>query len=108
MSPDAAFDLSIEHHSGWLLARATGDLDLASAPQVIAALDEHPDQSVAVDLSGVRFIDSAGLEALERLRSRRRMVMVAPSGVVRRLLTLTELTGDFEIVDGTDSLDSIQ
>jgi anti-anti-sigma factor len=105
--PEAAFDLSFEHHAGWLVARASGDLDLAAVPRIAAEFEDRSDPHVAVDLSGIRFIDSAGLEALERLRTRRRMVMVAPSGVVRRLLTLTELTDDYEIVDHLDGLEQM-
>lgn len=107
MPPEAAFDLSIRHHAGWLLARVSGDLDLATAPRVVAAFDDHPDRHVALELSDVRFIDSTGAEALERLRSERTVALVAPSGVVRRLLALTELTDEFEIVDDLDELESV-
>ncbi len=104
MPRESAFELSFEHHAGWLLARAAGDLDLGTVPEIASAFEDRPDEYVAFDLSGIRFIDSTGLEALEELRDRRRMVMVAPSGVVRRILTLTELTDDYEIVDAVDDL----
>ena len=80
---------------------------MAAVPRIAAEFEDRSDPQVAIDLSGIRFIDSAGLEALERLRTRRRMVMVAPSGVVRRLLTLTELTDDYEIVDHLDGLEQM-
>lgn len=107
MSREAAFEISFEHHAGWLVARAAGDLDLGTVPEIASAFEDHPDEHVAIDLSGIRFIDSTGLEALEQLRDRRRMVVVAPSGVVRRILTLTELTEKYEIVDGVDGLEAV-
>lgn len=79
---------------------AAGDLDLASAPllsrAIEQALDERPSPSVlTVDLAGVAFCDSAGLNALLTTRTRARnqsteMRLAAPC---EQVLMLLEMTG---------------
>lgn len=78
---------------------AAGDLDLASAPllsrAIEQALDERPSPSVlTVDLAGVAFCDSAGLNALLTTRTRARnqsteMRLAAPCEQVVMLLEMT-------------------
>jgi anti-anti-sigma factor len=65
-----------------------GELDSASGPQLARVLDD-PSLRV-VDLSGVSFIDMAGLRVLLR---NRRLVLCSPSPMVRRLLELCERAG---------------
>jgi anti-anti-sigma factor len=47
---------------------AVGELDIASAPLLEAALSEHraAEASVVLDLSGITFMDSSGLKVLVR------------------------------------------
>ena len=45
-----------------------GDLDMASGPQLDAALTAFDGQEVALDLSQLEFIDSSGIHALARAR----------------------------------------
>ncbi|MEA2720452.1 MAG: hypothetical protein QOJ39_2316 [Candidatus Eremiobacteraeota bacterium] len=79
-----------------------GELDIWKEGEVDARLSV-PDGSVPVviDLSAVRYLDSAFLSALVRLRRRLpacpiTVVIEAPS--VRRIFELTEMTKLFEIV----------
>ncbi|MEU6394449.1 STAS domain-containing protein [Streptomyces sp. NPDC046939] len=51
----------------------TGDLDYETAPDLLAAvtaLATEPGTTVTLDLSGVRFFDSGGINVLLRARSR--------------------------------------
>jgi anti-sigma B factor antagonist len=81
------------------------EIDLAGAPafrEALAQAVEGDDRDVLVDMSGVTFIDSTGLSALlnalRRLtRSRRQMLVVAPEGPVRRVITLTGLESTFPL-----------
>jgi anti-sigma B factor antagonist len=78
---------------------ASGEIDLATAGQlrdrlIAAVLDADVD--VVVDLSGVTFLDSTGLEVLVRTNSRlvsagRRLVVRDPSQRVRRVLGVSGL-----------------
>jgi anti-sigma B factor antagonist len=86
---------------GIAVLRATGELDLATAPQLVraialAAVGRRP--RVLVDLSALAFCDSAGLRALlgaareVEARAGRIVVAVEPGGMVARLFEVSGLT----------------
>jgi anti-anti-sigma factor len=80
-----------------------GELDLTGAPRV----EEHVQSALldsagafVLDLSGLRFMDSTGVNALLRARAllgreRRDLVVICPPGPVRRVL---ELIGVVDVV----------
>ena len=89
----------------------SGELDIWKQDEVEALLSPL-DGSVpaVVDLSNVRYLDSAFLSALIRLRRRLpdvsiTLVIATPS--VRRVLELTEMHRLFEIDDRATAKDSI-
>ena len=65
--------ISIRRRSGRTVAQLRGELDALSSEgvveQVTAAVGSEPVQ-VVLDLGGLRFIDSAGLDAIVRLSKR--------------------------------------
>jgi anti-anti-sigma factor len=71
-----------------------GELDAATAPQLEAALQEallDSDGTFLLDLSGLKFMDSGGVNELLRARSllgreERMLVLVCPPGPVVRVL----------------------
>lgn len=77
--------------------RVSGEIDAHSVSVVDAALgDADPTSEVALDLSGVTFIDSSGLRSLVAAHKRAAeagggLVLVDPSEPVLRLLSLTGL-----------------
>ncbi len=82
-----------------------GEIDLSLAPRFALALEELVDgksSSVAVDLAGVGFIDSAGVREL--LKARRRaddagsdLVLRTPSDACTRVLQLSGVLDEFTI-----------
>jgi anti-sigma B factor antagonist len=83
------------------VVRASGELDLATAGQLVRAISASaagPRPRVLVDLAAVEFCDSAGLRALlgaareVEARAGRLVVAVEPGGMVDRLLELAGLT----------------
>ncbi|MEV6210736.1 STAS domain-containing protein [Kitasatospora sp. NPDC051914] len=89
---------------GVTVVTARGEIDIETADalraRLEAALSRHA--HVAVDLSGVTFIDCSGLRALtaaHRLarRTGRRLTLRAPSRPVVRLLALTRLDREFPV-----------
>jgi anti-anti-sigma factor len=77
-----------------------GELDLASASDLMASasLLVYDASELVLDLGGVDFIDSTGLNVILRLRELCRnhycrLVLAAPSHQVRRLLEVTALIG---------------
>jgi anti-anti-sigma factor len=84
----------------------SGELDVATAPilseRVNLTIDGSPDADLLVDLSGLAFMDSMGLQvllgALRRLgRHGRRLALVCPPGPIHRLLVVTSLDAVFDI-----------
>ncbi|MFE3169391.1 STAS domain-containing protein [Streptomyces sp. NPDC059224] len=84
--------------------RVAGDMDLATVSvlehTVDAALGDH--RTVILDLTGVAFCDSSGLNTLIRLRRRAqdsggRLILAAPPPQMMRLLTVTGARNVFAV-----------
>lgn len=81
-----------------------GELDAATAPGLRDVLAGIEEDDVLVDLCDTTFVDSTGLStllnALRRLtREERRLVVVCPSGAVRRTLRLTHLVDTLRVAE---------
>jgi anti-sigma B factor antagonist len=96
--------------SGCVTLRLTGEIDLYTAPSVreaaLRAISHH-DGALHVDLSGVTFMDSTGLEVL--LATRRRaelsggsLQLIDPTPSVLRVLEVTGVDRLFQIRPGHD------
>jgi anti-sigma B factor antagonist len=103
------FSLETERKDGTLYLRPRGDFDLIAAWQVEKALrDVEPrdTSAIIVDLRGLSFIDSTGLQTLTRGAQRARDQNIAFT-IVRapaKMDRVFELTGTYEGVDLVDSL----
>jgi anti-sigma B factor antagonist len=85
----------------------SGEIDLASAAKVEAAIEAFSAQSVVLDLRKVEFMDSAGLKMLLNQRTRLEesggnLRLVVGEGAVVRLLELTGVTDAFSITGTID------
>jgi anti-sigma B factor antagonist len=88
------------------LISVTGEVDLYTSPELRSAImDAVPGAAatVAVDLSGVRYMDSSGVATLvEGLRRSRDLdkafKLVAPSTAVMKVLELAKLDSVFEVI----------
>jgi anti-sigma B factor antagonist len=85
--------------------RLSGELDLATVPQLRQVVDAHArhGQTMVIDLRDVEFIDSMGLASLVRVRHRAvaraaRLELVAPRASVYAVFTLTRLDKLFDWV----------
>jgi anti-sigma B factor antagonist len=84
---------------------AFGEIDVATAPELRAALDALIDSgtgAVDVDMAGVTFIDSSGLgaliAALKRARQRDADITISNlTGATRRVFEITGLIEVFKI-----------
>lgn len=92
--------------AGAAWVRVAGELDLATSPQLAAALQEAQfgASTVVLDLRALTFIDSAGARAIAAAaaRARRdggRLMVVSGAREVDRLLTLTGTAGELETFD---------
>ena len=89
-------EVTVQRDGGVATIVVSGELDLATAPQLSATVAEHSDASLLVlDLNAVTFIDSTGVRVLiEADRacagSGSRLAVLARDGPVRRVLDLCE------------------
>lgn len=90
------------------LIAVSGELDLSTSTELsdaaVSALSETGVNRLVVDLSGLRFIDSSGINALIELRNESRRANVAlclarPSPRVTEVLRLTAVDDLFDITD---------
>lgn len=78
------------------IVRVSGDVDLATAPELASTLraEATPGAAFVLDLSGVAFMDSSGLRELLVLSNDlgdRLAVIVEPGSAVRQLLDIAEV-----------------
>jgi anti-sigma B factor antagonist len=95
-----------------VIVRATGEIDMATAPEFLAQLREacelaRSGQNVVVDLTGVSFFGSAGLSVLLQIHERcdalsTPLRVVASSHVVIRTLRVTAMDRVLRLVDSLD------
>jgi anti-sigma B factor antagonist len=98
------FALDVTKRQGWTILAVTGELELATAPQLrqrVVGLVGAGDIRIILDLSGVDFVDSVGLgvvvAVLKRVRGRGGDLIVA--GAVPRVRELFEITRLDQIID---------
>jgi anti-sigma B factor antagonist len=100
----AIVEFSTRTCNGQLVVRLRGELDVAAAAKVAAALVQVVvlARQVVVDLEGLEFMDSSGLAALVRARKHAwqaggDLLLAAPQQQILRVLDLTRLTEVFSV-----------
>lgn len=106
VAADRRLNLTVHRYQGGrAVVTVTGEVDLATAGRLAGVLtDEVHDelQTLLVDLSGVTFFDSGGVNVLLRTRRRadaRRLwlcLVTDAGGPVERVLKLTGMAGRFD------------
>ena len=95
--PDELAAVAVERRGRVAVARVTGEVDLSNAAAVEDAVtgDLAGVRAVALDLGGLRYLDSAGLALLSRLAVRcadggtALRLVVPPGAVVRRAIAVS-------------------
>ena len=102
-------DMSTRESDGFVIVALRGELDLADAVSVAAALAALAERApeIIVDLAGLEFIDSSGVAALARGRAHARRAggdlrLAAPQQQVLRVLTLIRLFEAFPVHASVD------
>jgi anti-sigma B factor antagonist len=91
----------------------SGELDMASAAQLADALSDVPPDCVAVilDLSGLEFMDSTGLQTILSAHARLadagcRLVLIAGCKQVQKVFEITGAEPHLEFVNAPDAVRS--
>ncbi|OXM66676.1 MULTISPECIES: STAS domain-containing protein [Amycolatopsis] len=84
-------DLAVEYRSGACVVRASGEIDLCTAPRLAEALAGRPGP-VVLDLTRVAFLSAAGVQAMLDVRDRELRVVAPRSSQPARVLGLTGVT----------------
>lgn len=108
--------LQIEAHDHDGLAHVVlnGELDLSTIEQVehtLTRVEGEGPATVALDLSGLTFLDSSGLRVIvsadqRARRENRRFVVVRGPETVQRVFSITRLDEQLELVDDFTELDA--
>ncbi|ADB51852.1 STAS domain-containing protein [Conexibacter woesei] len=97
LEPNPLFCVAVERRGETLVATPSGELDVATVPQLAAALREHDGFArLLIDLRPLSFMDSSGLRLLvaEHDRAQRggyELALVRGGAEVDRLLRVTRL-----------------
>jgi anti-sigma B factor antagonist len=105
--PPAPLDVATQREGDLAVLLLTGELDPHTAPVLEAAIAEAAGSgatALALDLAGVRFIDSSGLRVILAARQEgadagRPLTVRSPSPNARRLLEITGLLDHLEVSD---------
>lgn len=105
------FDVRVLRLGEWEVVCIVGDLDLAAMPMVRQVFDRLELPNVAIDLSGVDYLDpvTLGVVLLGALRAERsggRFLVVSPPGRPRDLLAETAVDRIVNVVEDRDALES--
>lgn len=90
-----------------------GELDLSTADEVEAAIQRAEEQRpkvIALDLSGLSFLDSSGLRLIVRADQRareddRRLVIVKGQEAVQRVFSITHLDEEIQVVEDVEEIE---
>lgn len=81
--------------SGARIVTLSGELDSSNVAQLeaqVASITAEPSRPLVFDLSGLRFIDSAGIAVLIGAARKTSVSLRNPSPVIRRVLAITGLS----------------
>lgn len=104
------FEVRTREQEGWTVVEVAGEVDIATAPDLRGALEEVREKGairIVIDLEGVTFMDSSGLEVLvgasKGLEERGgRLALVCEDGPVHRVLRITGLDKGLDLYPSVD------
>jgi anti-anti-sigma factor len=109
-------ELLSSYADGVLVIEASGEIDMATAPELTTAIEAAVagTKGVVIDLTNVEFLDSSALNAL--VHSRRELAargvafhVVSPTEqVVRRVFEITQLTDELGVVASRADIPAVE
>jgi anti-sigma B factor antagonist/stage II sporulation protein AA (anti-sigma F factor antagonist) len=106
---------TVKQHGGWSVVHVCGEVDIATAPELQAALtgllrSETP--AIAIDFAETAFLDSSGLAVCARVKKLAdryggRIVLSGLTDMVRGVFQITGLDQLFEVCPSVEDLDPL-
>ena len=88
MTGDGIVGVSRDHRNGVDVVRVRGEVDLVNAEAVQTAVEATRTSVVVLDLTGVAYLDSSGLRAIDRghrnLTTGSRTLVIVPGGAASK------------------------
>jgi anti-anti-sigma factor len=106
MAIEDDFDVSVLRADGRLVLRPRGELDIATVPRLREALAQRePAEALVLDLSGLAFLDTSGLQIVVETGRRARaegfeLTLVRGPHAVQRVFEIAGLVELLPFVDG--------
>lgn len=116
-SSDRPLSFAVSHPAAAAtVVSLTGDLDISSCAELaerLAGLTDSAPVRLVVEISGVGFIDSSGLNTLvvaarDAERAGGSMAVAAPSQYVARVFELVRMSDALEVVDSVEDALAVQ
>jgi anti-anti-sigma factor len=96
-----AMDGAVFSYDGEGLLRIGGEIDMATAPELKAALEKCAGDTITVDCTALTFMDSAGIRALlQPVRHGRSVRLINVPENIASVLEIMELSTTFGLPDG--------
>jgi anti-anti-sigma factor len=109
MDGNQPFEIGVVRREGDLVVSPSGEIDMATAPEVRRLVDERDPgvTRIVLDLRGVTFMDTSGLQLLIELDRGMQEAGVEFAAVpgprsVQRLLDMAGLTGRLRLLESVD------
>ena len=105
------FAVGVRHEPGRLVLAPTGELDIATVPRLRRALTERRgDEAVLLDLSGLEFLDTSGLQMVVEVSRRARddgfgLTILRGNDGVQRVFEIAGLAALLPFADAADGDD---
>jgi anti-anti-sigma factor len=96
---DSGFDVRVTRLGPAVVVAPRGELDIATCPEVRAALEAYPSPAVVLDLREVEFMDTSGIHLIVELRHRVESFAVVRGQAVQRLLDIAGMVPYLNMVD---------
>jgi anti-anti-sigma factor len=101
---DELHTLAVDRRDLFVIARIDGEIDASNAGDVCDELVALATGTLIVDLTTVRYLDSAGIAMLDTVRRKADLRLVlTPTSVVARALAITGMT---QLVDTYPTVDA--
>ncbi len=94
---DDLFQVSAQAREGVTVVTAAGEVDVSTAPELRAMLQDASEGAIVVDLSQVTFLDSTGLGVLVAASKRGDVRLVVTRPQITKVLEVTGLSEVFSV-----------